>query len=84
MRRESRGRGEAMLRMDHDESLAAEHGVSVERVREWRVSAYAKIRAKLRERGCTDVPDTDEGLYVFMKRLLPDTEILPPKKLLER
>lgn len=57
-----------MLKLDYDERLAKDLGISVEKVRETRVSAYVTIREKLRERGISDVPDTDEGLYLWLQR----------------
>ena len=53
---------------EHDEAIAIQQGVTVEEVREARKSAYAKIRSEMRKRGHTDIPETDEGLFLWLQR----------------
>lgn len=50
------------------QQMLANQGVEMTpaQIRKTRKKAYAKIRAKLRERGF-DVPDSDEELFLWMK-----------------
>lgn len=69
-----------MLKLDYDDNLAAELGVSVEAVAKARSRAYVKIRERLRELGHDQVPETDEGLYLLLQRVLPGADIMPGSK----
>lgn len=66
-----------MFRLEYDDDLAAQLGVSVQAVAQARTRAYAKIREKLRVLGHDNIPETDEGLYVLLRQVMPGTDVLP-------